>query len=171
MKGSAPGSWKMIVTMSFPMCLFLSSWYMGNRQGEGYRSAWLTGRAWTITAVSSLSPCSHGLAPSCSQREPWTPERDYLPPCSESCGSVSLRVKDKVPTWPREIHTTGPVTSLTSPPTSPLAHTAPAALPSCRSSNSPETLPPRGLRTGCSLCLERSSCRSPHSSLPPSFRS
>jgi hypothetical protein len=34
-KGKAPGSWKMIVTMSFPMCLFLSSWKQrGRREGS-----------------------------------------------------------------------------------------------------------------------------------------
>lgn len=31
-KGKAPGSWKMIVTMSLPMCLFLSSWKQRERR-------------------------------------------------------------------------------------------------------------------------------------------
>lgn len=30
-KGWAPGSWNTIVTMSFPMCRFLSSWWLKNK--------------------------------------------------------------------------------------------------------------------------------------------
>ncbi len=52
--GKAPGSWKMMVTMSFPTCLFLSSW-MGNRSyhsdQDSHHSAHLTKKLVTVSAV------------------------------------------------------------------------------------------------------------------------
>ena len=90
----------------------------------------------------------------------------HISPCSETS---LLSVKDEAPTWPRELHAICP-RHLTSVPTLPLAHSAPATLASCCSSNTPERFPPQGLCTGYSLCLEHSSCRS-HvcPSVPPSF--
>lgn len=75
---------------------------MENRVGKCHRLAWLEGPAWIITAVSSLFPCPHPATQSEGAVGTWA---NHVPPCSEtSRGSISLRVKDKVPTWLRELH-------------------------------------------------------------------
>lgn len=43
--------------------------------------------------------------------------------------------------------------------------------PLCQFSNTPSLVPPQGLHTGCSLSVEYSSLRKPHSSSPTSFKS